>query len=96
MLYVQLYLYPDPVSLVRDHDIKQRLGELNISVQSYNGDLLYEPWEIYDDEGHAFTTFDAYWGKCLQMQNEPVLHLPPLRLVQAAGNPLGCLQQFII
>jgi len=60
--------------------------ELGISVQSYNGDLLYEPWEIYDERGHAFTTFDAYWDKCLHMQMEPVSHLPPWRLVPAAGR----------
>ncbi|KAL2921332.1 Cryptochrome-2 [Bienertia sinuspersici] len=35
---------------VRDHNIKQKLGELNIAVHSYNGDLLYEPWEVYDEK----------------------------------------------
>ena len=60
--------------------------ELGISVQSYNGDLLYEPWEIYDERGHAFTTFEAYWDKCLHMQMKPVSRLPPWRLVPAAGR----------
>ncbi|GAY52557.1 hypothetical protein CUMW_142760 [Citrus unshiu] len=85
------HLY-DPVSLVRDHSIKEKLVELGISVQSYNGDLLYEPWEIYDERGHAFTTFDAYWDKCLQMQMEPASILPPWRLVQAAA----CTSLFIL
>ncbi|XP_015582322.1 cryptochrome-1 isoform X2 [Ricinus communis] len=76
----------DPVSLVRDHNIKEKLVELGISIQSYNGDLLYEPWEIYDESGHAFMTFDQYWDKCLHMQMEPVSHLPPWRLVPAAVN----------
>ncbi|KAF7151238.1 hypothetical protein RHSIM_Rhsim02G0037100 [Rhododendron simsii] len=80
----------NPVSLVRDHNIKQTLVELGISVQSYNGDLLYEPWEIYDDEGNAFTTFDPYWNKCLEMQLEPVSHLPPWQLVPAAGAVQNC------
>ncbi|KAG4157165.1 hypothetical protein ERO13_D02G045300v2 [Gossypium hirsutum] len=74
----------DPVSLVRDHSIEEKLAEVGISVQSYNGDLLYEPWEIYDDEGRAFSTFDAYWDKCLNMQMEPVSLLPPWRLMPAA------------
>lgn len=77
---------PDPVSLVRDHGIKEKLAEIGISVQSYNGDLLYEPWEIYDEKGQAFTTFDAYWDKCLNMQTEPIPLLPPWRLVPAAGK----------
>lgn len=83
--FVVLFL-PDPVSLVRDHSIKEKLAEVGISVQSYNGDLLYEPWEIYDEEGSAFSTFDAYWDKCLNMQMEPVSLLPPWRLMPAAGR----------
>ncbi|KAK6929783.1 Cryptochrome/DNA photolyase, FAD-binding domain, partial [Dillenia turbinata] len=83
------HLY-DPVSLVRDHNIKQKLVELGISVKSYNADLLYEPWEVYDDKGCAFTTFDAYWDKCLSMQMEPVSHLPPWQLAQAEGMVESC------
>ncbi|XP_059632359.1 cryptochrome-1 [Cornus florida] len=82
VVYNHLY---DPVSLVRDHNIKEKLAELGIAVQSYNGDLLYEPWEVYDENGHALTTFDTYWDKCLNMQNEPTTHLPPWRLVPASG-----------
>ncbi|KAE8731543.1 Cryptochrome-1 [Hibiscus syriacus] len=74
------HLY-DPVSLVRDHNIKEKLAEAGISVQSYNGDLLYEPWEIYDEKGQAFTTFDTYWDKCLNVQMQPVSLLPPWRLL---------------
>ncbi|XP_052190594.1 cryptochrome-1 [Diospyros lotus] len=87
VVYNHLY---DPPSLDRDHNIKQKLLELGISVQTYNGDLLYEPWEIYDEKGHAFTTFDAYWDKCLHMQMEPVSHLPPWQLVPAAGRVENC------
>jgi len=28
---------------------------------------LFEPWEIFDSSGCAFTTFDAYWNRCLAM-----------------------------
>lgn len=87
VVYNHLY---DPVSLVRDHDVKQKLGELGISVQGYNADLLNEPWEIYDEKGYAFTSFDAYWDKCLSMQMTPVSHLPPWLLVPAAGTIEDC------
>lgn len=82
VVYNHLY---DPVSLVRDHDIKQELVKHGIEVQGYNGELLFEPWEVCDDNGHAFTTFNAYWDKCLNMQKEPVSHLPPWRLAPAIG-----------
>ncbi|GAU25831.1 hypothetical protein TSUD_30950 [Trifolium subterraneum] len=83
------HLY-DPVSLVRDHNIKEKLVELGLSVKSYNGDLLYEPWEIYDEKGHAFTTFDRFWQKCLHKQMEPVSLIPPWQLVPAEGNIEKC------
>ncbi|XP_021721917.1 cryptochrome-1-like [Chenopodium quinoa] len=76
----------DPVSLVRDHNIKQKLGELNISVHSYNRDLLYEPWEVYDEKGHAFTTFAPFWDKCLNMHMDPASFPTPWRLVPATGS----------
>lgn len=87
VVYNHLY---DPVSLVRDHDIKQRLGESGITVQSFNGDLLYEPWEVYDDKGQAFTTFDAFWNKCCHMKTDQALHLPPCTLVPAEGLVSKC------
>ncbi|KAJ1423996.1 Rossmann-like alpha/beta/alpha sandwich fold [Sesbania bispinosa] len=79
------HLY-DPISLVRDHNIKEKLVELGISVQSYNGDLLYEPWDIYDESGHAFTTFDPFWNRCLQMQMKTFSLIPPCQLILAEGN----------
>ncbi|URE07158.1 cryptochrome 2 [Musa troglodytarum] len=83
LVYNHLY---DPVSLVRDHKIKSQLVSLGISVQSFNGDLLYEPWEVYDESGLAFTTFDAYWGKCKSMPNELTLLLPPWKLAPPTGT----------
>ncbi|PIA45366.1 hypothetical protein AQUCO_01700718v1 [Aquilegia coerulea] len=80
----------DPVSLVRDHNIKQKLVEHGISVQSFNGDVMYEPWEVYNEMGHAFTTFDAYWEKCLLLPVEPVSVLPPWRLVPPTGVVESC------
>lgn len=74
-------LYVDPVSLVRDHTVKEKLVERGVSVQSYNGDLLYEPWEIYCEKGKPYTSFNSYWKKCLDMSVESVVLPPPWRLV---------------
>ncbi|PQQ07464.1 cryptochrome-1 [Prunus yedoensis var. nudiflora] len=83
------HLY-DPISLVCDHNIKGKLVELGISVQSYNADLLNEPWEVYDARGQAFTTFEAYWDRSFNMQRELVTLLPPWKLVPATGNVAKC------
>ncbi|KAF9609298.1 hypothetical protein IFM89_015543 [Coptis chinensis] len=83
IVYNHLY---DPVSLARDHAIKQKLVEHGVCVQSFNGDLLCEPWDVYNEKGHAFTTFDAYWDKCLTLPVETISVIPPWRLVSPAGT----------
>uniref|UniRef100_A0ACD5YSI3 Uncharacterized protein n=1 Tax=Avena sativa TaxID=4498 RepID=A0ACD5YSI3_AVESA len=82
VVYNRLY---DPISLVRDDKIKNELLGLGISMQSFNGDLLYEPWEVYDENGHAFTTFNMYWEKCMGLPTEISPSLAPWRLVPVPG-----------
>lgn len=51
-------------------------------MRSFNADLLYEPWEVNDDEGRPFTTFSAFWEKCLSMPYDPEAPLlPPKRII---------------
>nr|AXV45366.1 cryptochrome-1 [Ginkgo biloba] len=86
LFYNHLY---DPLSLVRDHKLKQDLSTRGILVRSFNADLLYEPWEVNDEEGRAFSTFEAYWNKCLNMPYDPSPPLlPPKRIIQ--GDVSSC------
>ena len=72
----------DPLSLVRDHKVKQDLSSRGILVRTFNADLLYEPWEVNDEEGRPFSTFLSYWNKCLNMPYDPAAPLlPPKRIV---------------
>ncbi|MCO5581163.1 hypothetical protein L7F22_035041 [Adiantum nelumboides] len=88
IFYNHLY---DPVSLVRDHHVKQGLIQSGIQVQSFNGDLLYEPWEVLNDDGKPFTSFESYWQKCLNIPFEPDSPLlPPRRLTSIAGSIATC------
>uniref|UniRef100_A0A804MFC3 Photolyase/cryptochrome alpha/beta domain-containing protein n=1 Tax=Zea mays TaxID=4577 RepID=A0A804MFC3_MAIZE len=74
------HLY-DPISLVRDRRLKEMLAAEGIVVQSFNSDLLYEPWEVVDDEGQPFTMFDPFWNRCLSMPYDPPAPLlPPKRI----------------
>lgn len=43
------HLY-DSISMVRDQQVKDDLRSNGILVQSFNADLLYEPWEVLDDQ----------------------------------------------
>ncbi|XP_031492190.1 cryptochrome-1 isoform X1 [Nymphaea colorata] len=77
------HLY-DPISLVRDHKAKQVLVAHGIDVRSFNADLLYEPWEVKDDNGQSFNTFAPFWSKCLSMPYDPSAPLlPPKRIISA-------------
>ncbi|KAE8709820.1 Cryptochrome-1 [Hibiscus syriacus] len=79
----------NPISLVRDHRAKEILRAHGVTVRSYNADLLYEPWDVTDDNGCPFTTFSAFWEKCLSMPLDPEAPLlPPNRIV--SGDVLTC------
>lgn len=60
--------------------MKQVLAAEGITVQSFNSDLLYEPWEVLDDHGCPFTMFTPFWNKCLCMVDPPAPMLPPKRI----------------
>lgn len=78
----------DPLSLVRDHRVKEVLTSQGIAVRSFNADLLYEPWDVNDAYGHPFTTFTAFWERCLSMPFDPEAPLlPPKRIVSGFCFP---------
>uniref|UniRef100_A0A7N0UL24 Photolyase/cryptochrome alpha/beta domain-containing protein n=3 Tax=Kalanchoe fedtschenkoi TaxID=63787 RepID=A0A7N0UL24_KALFE len=79
----------DPISLARDHTVKEALTAQGVTVRSFNADLLYEPWEVTDDEGLPFTTFKAFWERCLSMPYDPQSpHLPPKKII--SGDTSRC------
>ncbi|KAK5832601.1 hypothetical protein PVK06_016403 [Gossypium arboreum] len=88
------HLY-DPISLVRDHRAKEVLTAHGVAVRSFNADLLYEPWDVNDDNGRPFTTFNAFWEKCLNMPFDPEAPLlPPKRIT--SGDVLTCTTDVLV
>uniref|UniRef100_A0A383WNN2 Photolyase/cryptochrome alpha/beta domain-containing protein n=1 Tax=Tetradesmus obliquus TaxID=3088 RepID=A0A383WNN2_TETOB len=69
------HLY-DSISMVRDQQVKDDLRSNGILVSSFNADLLYEPWEVLDEQQQPYTTFKSYWDRCLAMPYAPPLPLP--------------------
>jgi len=71
------HLY-DPISLVRDHEVKGTLRAAGVAAHTSNGDLLYEPWEVLDPgSGLPYTRFDDFWAACQAMPRPPAFPLPP-------------------
>ncbi|MFM8442004.1 MAG: cryptochrome/photolyase family protein [Methylococcus sp.] len=73
----------EPAAIERDTRVKQALREQGLRVDTYNGSLLYEPWEIRKSGGEPYRVFTPFW-KVLLLQGlrrppEPApITLPPL------------------
>ncbi|MDF1748920.1 MAG: deoxyribodipyrimidine photo-lyase [Alphaproteobacteria bacterium] len=50
---------PDAVS--RDSEIKKILKEQDLLVESFNGSLLHEPWEVQTKAGGSYGVFSPFW-----------------------------------
>lgn len=82
------HLY-DPLSLVRDHRAKEILTRAGIGIRTFNADLLYEPWEVVDEQDQPFNTFTTFWDRCLSMPYDPEAPLlPPKRII--SGDVSKC------
>lgn len=56
-----------PWQVTRDKQIKTALSAAGITVMSFNGSLLWEPWEIHKDNGDPYRVFTPFYRKgCLQ------------------------------
>jgi deoxyribodipyrimidine photo-lyase len=57
----------EPWRVSRDQKIKESLTKLGIKVKSFNGSLLWEPWEISKKDGTHYKVFTPFYRKgCLQ------------------------------
>ena len=65
----------EPWRIKRDEDIKFGLRDNGLEAQSFNGSLLWEPWEIKNQQGLPYKVFTPYYRKgCLQAP-APAQHL---------------------
>lgn len=47
--------------------LEQKLMDLHPLFQSFNGSLLFEPWEILNKQNQSFKIFTPFWRKCLEV-----------------------------
>lgn len=55
----------EPAIIKRDKKIKETLKDNDIDAQSFNGSLLFEPWEIETQKGDPYQVFTPFWKNCL-------------------------------
>ena len=77
----------EPWQIKRDKDIKKLLEEHNILVKSYNGLLLWEPWEVLKQDGTPYKVFTHYYRKgCLGVKPPRETISSPTKLFLTDGN----------
>lgn len=69
----------EPWRMQRDAKIKEKFSEKNIEVRTFNGSLLWEPWQVKKEDGSPYQVFTPFYRKgCLQL-NPPRHPLEPVK-----------------
>lgn len=77
-----------PSLRARDEAIKATLREAGIEVASFNGSLLFEPWQVLHEKGHPYRVFTPFWKACIKQGiDQPVQ--PELRWAGAGAGGLN-------
>jgi deoxyribodipyrimidine photo-lyase len=80
----------EPAAVARDTQIKADLTAQDIEVQSFNGALLHEPWELKTQGGKPFRVFTPFWNAMRAREAERPLPAPSAMTLQRVdGDTLG-------
>ena len=81
----------DPFRIKADSEIKSFLKKRGIECKSFNGSLLWEPWEVMKEDGTPYKVFTAFYQKASLQGKYPGRPLPapnPLTLVKETLNTI--------
>lgn len=73
----------EPWAMRRDAEIKSQLRARGVTVESFNGSLLFEPSRLRNKQGKPFRVFTPFWRACLAAE-PPSAPLPAPRSLSAA------------
>jgi len=74
-----------PKTIKRDTLVKKILQEQGTKVETFNGHLLNEPWEVQNNSGQYFKVFTPYWRKAFevyQSKKEKIIKLNSLNVLK--------------
>jgi len=70
----------EPLAIQRDKTIKEALCEEGWKAKSFNGRMLFEPWEILKDDGTPYLVFTPYWKQMQKRWRAPERQPEPREL----------------
>ena len=66
----------DPKAIARDSEIKKDLKAHGISVKSFRGQVLFEPWTVTTKTGGFYRVYTPFWNSVRDRGVEPCLQSP--------------------
>ncbi len=80
----------EPFVVARDTQVKSDLTAQGIDVQSFNGAMMHEPWELKTQGGNPFRVFTPFWNAMRAREAERPLPAPSAMTLQRVdGDTLG-------
>ena len=79
----------EPAIETRDAEIKRELRKLGARAESFNGSLLFEPWELETKNGDPYRVFTPFWRTALAHWRLPPASPAPARLAAGDAGPAG-------
>lgn len=76
----------EPAAIARDTELKTTLKNAGVTVESFNGSLLFEPWEIKNGSGTHFKVFTPFSKACLTGKAPPLPVDKPKNMTGATLN----------
>jgi len=58
----------EPAAARRDAEVARGLEAHGVRAESWNGQLLYEPWEVEKKSGGPYKVFTRFWHACLSRE----------------------------
>jgi deoxyribodipyrimidine photo-lyase len=75
----------EPAAVARDKSLKSVLRDDGITVESFNGNLLVEPWELTTGQGRPYKVFTPFWKALLAHGAPPAALAKPKKLQGRMG-----------
>jgi len=83
VLWNRLY---SPETIKRDTFIKKALQEQGVDVETFNGHLLNEPWEVQNNSGQYFKVFTPYWRKAFEVYQSKKEKLEKIKSINVLSH----------
>ena len=83
VLWNRLY---SPETIKRDTIIKKTFQDQGVDVETFNGHLLNEPWEVQNNSGQYFKVFTPYWRKAFEVYQSKKEKLERLKSINVISH----------